>query len=487
MTSQRIHSLRYAVRPRVVLKYVGLLATMLGLLTLAPLVPALWMRDWTMAVPLAVTVVLLVSGGIPLARMTAPSRVQVNEALTVVVLTFLIGSAAMVWPFAAAGVAPLDAWFEAVSGITTTGLTTLATVEDKPLTFLFARAWMQWYGGLGIVVLSVGLLLRHSAASRRLVVADVTSDTLVSTTRMHAQRVLLAYVALTALGLAVIWAATGNWLVALLHTLSAVSTGGFSMYDDNLRGLGSPLAASVVMAVAWCGAVSLPLYYSIWVRGWKPFVHDSELHVLVIATLAVIASITVLFYWQGKGFSLVDSVILGATAQSGTGFSTTGVASLTAAVKLVLIASMFVGGCVGSTSGGIKILRMMILWRLLQISIQRTGAPQHAVMEPRLAGKRLAEQEGTRALLLIVLFAALIGLSWFVFLLYGYDPLDAFFEVVSASATVGLSTGISRPELEPLLKGILCFDMLAGRLEIMALLVVLYTGSLFGKRQMEST
>jgi trk system potassium uptake protein TrkH len=106
--------------------------------------------------------------------------------------------------------------------------------------------------------------------------------------------------------------------------------------------------------------------------------------------------------------------------------------------------------------------------------LRRAAAPEHAVVEARLGGRRLTEGDMSHALLIIALFAAVDILSWLVFLAYGYPSLDALFEVVSATGTVGLSTGVTSSDLPDFLKWVLCFDMLAGRLEIVALLVTLY-------------
>ena len=128
-------------------------------------------------------------------------------------------------------------------------------------------------------------------------------------------------------------------------------------------------------------------------------------------------------------------------------------------------------------------MRLLILLRLLQMMMNRLAMPPHAVADPCLAGHRLDTDDLLQAMQLILLFVGVVALSWLPFLLLGYDPLDALFEVVSASGTVGLSTGITRPQLEPVLKGVLCFDMLAGRLEIVALLVTLYPRNWIGRRE----
>ena len=144
--------------------------------------------------------------------------------------------------------------------------------------------------------------------------------------------------------------------------------------------------------------------------------------------------------------------------------------------------AMLTGGSVGSSAGGFKLLRLLILLRMLQLSLRRLAMPPHAVAQPYLAGHELDNDDIQRSLQLILLFIGVTVLSWLAFVVTGYDPLDALFEVASACGTVGLSSGITRPGLEPVLKGVLCFDMLAGRLEIIALLLVLYPHNWIGRR-----
>ncbi|MBU1708367.1 MAG: TrkH family potassium uptake protein, partial [Proteobacteria bacterium] len=137
---------------------------------------------------------------------------------------------------------------------------------------------------------------------------------------------------------------------------------------------------------------------------------------------------------------------------------------------------------VGSTAGGFKLLRLLIAVSVLRLILLRTCLPKHAVIEPRLAGRKLLNEEIHEALLLIVLFVTVVALSWLPFVAMGYGPLDSLFEVVSATGTVGLSVGLTSAGLPSLLKGILCLDMLLGRLEIIAWLVMLYPGSWLGRR-----
>jgi trk system potassium uptake protein TrkH len=147
-----------------------------------------------------------------------------------------------------------------------------------------------------------------------------------------------------------------------------------------------------------------------------------------------------------------------------------------------MILSMFVGGDVGSTAGGIKIVRLLILARLVQVLLQRTSVTPHAVLTPRLGGRRIEADEARDAVCLAALFAGVNAASWVAFLAAGYDPLNALFDVASATGTVGLSSGVTSADLPAALKAVLCFDMLAGRLEVVALLVLFYPRTWIGRR-----
>jgi trk system potassium uptake protein TrkH len=182
------------------------------------------------------------------------------------------------------------------------------------------------------------------------------------------------------------------------------------------------------------------------------------------------------------GRAVFDGLVNAASAQTTTGFSTAGIGGWPAAAQLVLIAGMFVGAGVGSTGGGVKLLRLAIVARLALAALRRTAVTRHSVIRPELHGRALEQDEIESALLVIVAFLVTIAASWLVFLAYGYGPMESLFDVVSAVGTVGLSVGVTRPELEPTLKAVLCVNMLLGRLEILALLVVLYPRTWFGKR-----
>ena len=482
--TENLSPLTYAVRPRVVAKYLGQLMIMLALLTLAPLTVSLIFGEFGSSVRLAIVITILLATGIPAAWLAPPSQIQTNEALVVVVGTFLISAALLTFPLMEHGVAFQDALFEAVSAVTTTGLSALPTLDGHSHTFLFLRAWMQWFGGLGIAVLSVALLMSHHIANRQLT-EPISGENLVTTARAYSRRIVIVYLTLTLAAILLLRLFTNDTMTAVNYILAAISTGGFSPSDGGLTTDIHWEARYCIMLFAFLGAVPLALYYHLFRRDWSKVLGDMELRGLIGATLVGIILLW-LFMPEQAGTSqletLAHTIFTAMSAQTTTGFSTMDINEIGPAAKCVLILSMALGGCVGSTAGGIKILRLLIVLRLIQLALNRTALTSHAVVTNRLGGRPLDADDMIRTLLLIILFAIVVVVSWIAFVAYGYDPLNSLFEVVSATGTVGLSTGITRTTLEPALKAVLCADMLLGRLEVIALLVVLYPKTWIGNR-----
>ncbi|NVK44541.1 MAG: TrkH family potassium uptake protein [Oceanospirillaceae bacterium] len=477
-------ALMRAVRPTVILKYLAQLQLALVGLTCVPALVALLLDDIGTAQRYALVIVVLLLVSVPLARLPEPRQIQRNEALCVTALLFLITPLLMSYPLMTAGLSWIDAWFEAVSGVTTTGLSTLADIERQPPSFLFGRAWMQWYGGLGIAVLAVALIMGNRVTSKQLLNA-AGEEGKSTTARSYARQVLQVYLILTLLGFVLIWADQLEPLPALLLSLSAVSTGGFSSFGDSLASL--PLWVQWVLTLlSLAGAISLPLYYLAFRRRQVRLLFDPEIRALLIAMLLL--TLLLMYVLLGTGEldwpqALQHSLMLAVSAQSTTGFSSLEPATLAPDAKLLLILGMLVGGSTASTAGGLKIIRLLILLRLIQLTLQRVSAPPRAVLPPRLGRTPLDEDEISDVLVLVGLWGLLVLLSWLLFLAFGLAPLDALFEIVSALGTVGLSVGITSPDLAPALKMVLAMDMLLGRLEIVALLVLLYPPTWFERRR----
>jgi trk system potassium uptake protein len=456
----------------VVCRHLGQLAMVLAPLITVPTLFAYGSGDWPLAHRLLLTALLpclALSAG---ALLPAPARpVQANEALVVSALAFVLAAGLLTYPLSAAGLPVLDAWFESVSGVTTTGLSLVPDPQNRSDAFLFTRAWMQWFGGLGMVVLSLALAAGRPADVRRLADAASDEESLDQSARLHARRVLVVYTVMTVVGLALVCAAGVPLFQAVIHTLAAVSTGGFSGFADSLAGV-DRWGQAALGVVACAGALPLPLFHRAYTRGLGQLWQDPELRALGTALLLV----TLLLWWLGH-MAPADALAQAVFAQTTTGYSTLDLAGLDPPAKLAIILSMVTGGGVGSTAGGMKLLRVLVMLRVIQLAILRVQIPRHGVLQPELGGRALEPAQIEHALLLLLLYPLVILMSWLPFLTAGYAPLDALFEIVSAVGTVGLSVGITSRDLAGGLKLLLSLDMLLGRLEILALLVLLYPGT----------
>lgn len=482
--TRAVESLRFAVRPRVVARHVGQLLLVLAVLSCVPAAGSLSADIPGVTVRYLATLAVMTAIGLACARMRCAPGIQVNEALVVTALAFGLSAVAMSVPLAGYGIPWGDALFEAVSGVTTTGLSTLASVDDRPGAFQFARAWLQWVGGLGIVVLALALLLEPGTAARRLGFEKREMDDLEGGTRAHAKRVLAVYAVLTGVAVGLLWLTGLDGLDAVVHALAAVSTGGFAPRDASLADLDG-LQRAAVMAACLAGAISFSWYAGLYDRRRRAALfREARLHALLAA--AVACGVAILAFEScadAPGAGAADAALMALSAQTTAGFSSVPVTELSAGSKLALVASMGIGGQLGSTAGGLKILRALVLARLLVLLFQRAAVPRSTHVPVRVGSDRVDAREIESIAGIAVAYVGVVLLSWAAFLACGHDPLDSLFEVVSAVGTVGLSAGLTGPDLEPVLKGVLCLDMLMGRVEVVAFIVLLLPGTWIGRRR----
>jgi len=486
MKDKQVKTLYFSVRLQLICKYTGQLLFVYAILASVPLLFSLAVGEFDQSLPYVLIITGTGAAGFLMQRIEAADDLQDNESLVISALIFIAASLLAALPFYQLGLTFTDALFEAVSGVTTTGLSCLSSVEPLPSTFQFARSWLQWVGGLGIVALSVAIILPQSRVTMQLFRENWEKESSVAGTRSYARVILQVYLLLTLAGFVLLLLMGVNWFPAITHVLAAVSTGGFSPYDDSLAGLQSFSVQAVITGLSLLGATPFIIYYLTIKVDWRKLTSNLEIRGLVIVSLlAVLSTVMTLNMVDGYPLqqSLQDGTLLALSAQSTTGFSTTPVPELSDVAKLLLILFMLIGGNVGSTAGGIKILRLLIIVKMIGFLIARAGLPKNAVVQPRLMGRRLESIEIERSFILVFLFIAVILLSWFPFLLMGFPFLDSLFEVVSATCTVGLTAGLSSPQLPGLLKLVLCLDMLLGRLEIVAFLILVYPFTWFGKKR----
>jgi trk system potassium uptake protein TrkH len=393
------------------------------------------------------------------------------EALAAVAAIFLIGALMAAPAFWTLGMSPVDALFEAVSGITTTGLTLATGTEDWPLSAHFLRAWLQWLGGFAFAVAAVALVLGPGVVAVRLGFGGGPGESILGSARSRARRLLGAYLGVSAVALAALAATAGDPLEGVFVAMTAVSTAGWSPAPDSLASIGWPGQAAA-MAAMIAGAVSMTLWARAPREGAAPLVGDRELR-LFLGLLAVAAGGVALIEGLRAGPGAAWAGLVAATsAQTTAGFSAGPTGEMAPAALLLLIAAMGIGGSVGSTAGGIKVFRFAFAAAAARLALTRAALSPRALATPRVLGRAADPEEGMEAFALVGMFVFGAGLAWLALLLAGAAPLPALFDAVSAFATAGLSAGALTPELPAFGKLALALAMLLGRLEFVAFLAL---------------
>jgi len=393
---------------------------------------------------------------------------------------------------------PLSAFFESMSGWTGTGLTMVANEEHLPYTLQFWRSLIQWVGGVGVIVLTLSILARPGTGSFVLYKGEArdqkTHPSIVSTVRtiwwIFLMYTVIGITALTIIGaLSPPGVGMTPW-ESLNHAMTGLATGGFSVTDDSIASFGT-ISQIAILLLMVTGSIAFAAHYQLLKGRIKKFLSDPQFKALITLIILGVIGLTVVNFHNTQLYH--DNFLL-ALKQSGfqfvsaitcTGFSTVqSFSSWSEPAKLILASAMIIGGAAGSTSGGIKLFRAILLYKGVGWRIKRAISTPRRVFVHKLGEKSLSKEEA----LDLINEAAIISFMWAILLIIGVLLIgvifpertlgDVIFEVCSAQGNVGLSTGITSIEMHPLAKIMLIFNMWVGRLEIIPIIVLIR--SMFG-------
>ncbi len=378
---------------------------------------------------------------------------------------------------------PANAFFESVSGFTSTGLSVVSRPDLLPHTLQWWRSLSEWIGGLGVLVVMLSVLSgpRPGATLYSMYYAEARAERIRPTIRATVRTMWWIFFLFTAVSMALQWRLGTPIWEAANHAMTAMATGGFSITAP-----GAPLypnvgAMVVLMGTMLAGAISFSVHYETLGKGWRRFFADYQTRAFLVFVAAGAALLTLENLASVGGLAaLRESSFHFLSAATTTGFQTADLRQWTDTAKLILALGMFVGGAAGSTAGGVKILRLVVLLKGVQWRFRQILAPRQAIVPFRVGKTALDEREaGTRledAALIFFLWATLLGVGILV-LLHTVPPpytlADVILEVTSAQSNAGLSAGISSPDLPLAGKLALAFNMWAGRLEIIPVLIFL--------------
>ena len=408
---------------------------------------------------------------------------RLRHAMIVAALAWVIIPLYSTVPFMAVeGMPFIDSMFESVSGWSGTGLTMVIQEDQLSRTIQFWRSLIQWIGGVGVIVLMISILARPGTGAYTLYKSEGRTEKIHPSIISTVKTIWLIFLIYTIVGVILLRVCGMPLWDSINHSMTGIATGGFSVADNSIGTYNSPLIDYALLPLMTAGAVSFVVHYRMFRVKYKVFFTDPQNRAYFLISAAGILYIT----WVNLNSyidipaSLRFSCFQFISALTCTGFQTADVHSWSEASKLVLSIAMVIGGAAGSTVGGIKLIRLILLYKGVVWKFRKVTLPPTTITLFKLGPKSLSPEEANEE----VAEAALISFLWIIFLFLGifillqtvpaeYTLGDVIFEVASAQGNVGLSTGITGPWMGSVGKVMLMFNMWIGRLEIIPVLMLI--------------
>ncbi|SMO86718.1 TrkH family potassium uptake protein [Gracilimonas mengyeensis] len=434
-------------------------------------------------------------GGLMWYMFKPQQEIRIREGFLIVSLTWLSLSLVGALPFIISGVLPsfTDAVFETMSGLTTTGSTVLGgttstgwenpKIEDIPKSFLFWRSLAHWLGGMGIIVLSLAILPLLGIGGMQLFQAESpgpTADKLTPRVQETAKLLWGVYVAFTFIEFLLLWVHPSmDWFEAINHAFATMATGGFSTKNASVEAFDSAYIDWVITVFMFLAGVNFALHFRLFRGDRRLFFANRELrfYSLVIFIGIVVVSSSL---WIINNYSILDALRYGAfqvvSIVTSTGFGTNDYELWNSIGAFFLFLLFFTGGCAGSTGGGIKMIRWMILIRNTVREIKQIVHPK-AILPVRIGDQAISQNIQRTVLSFFILYIFIFATGAFIISLFGYDILSSIGASIAAIGNIGPGWGDFGPTdnfagLPILGKWVLILLMMVGRLEIFTVLII---------------
>ncbi len=452
-------------------------------LLVLPAIGALIYGDDTLTAFLFTIAALAVTGAVATSFKPKKKNMRAKEGYVIVALSWILLSLFGAMPFVISGYIPnpVDAFFETVSGFTTTGSSILSNVEALPKSLLFWRSFTHWIGGMGILVFVIAIMPKTENASMHIMKAEVPGPTvgkLVSKLRASARILYGIYCVLTAIEMIMLFAGGMPLFDSIVNSLATAGTGGFSILNNGIEGYNSLYAEMVIAVFMIIFGINFNLYYLILIKQVKQALKSEELHwyigIIAVSVVIIALNLTTTKYGVAEAFRYAFFQV--ASLVTSTGFSTANFDTWPLLSKSVLVIIMFIGACAGSTGGGIKISRVMILIKSGIRDIRKAINPRS--IETVKIDRRPVDEPVVRGV--SVFFGTYMFVAAASLLLICSDTNDlttAFTSVITCLGNMGPGLGDVGPagnfaNYSMFSKLVLCFDMLAGRLELIPMLML---------------
>lgn len=476
------------MKPRSIIYTLGAFVFMLGLTMLAPLACSFYYGEGDSSSLILSMSITCVTGLILfLAGKPRGEKVQLShkEGFLIVSLGWIIAALFGSLPYLIHGVlpSPTDAYFEAMSGFTTTGATVINRIDDLPHGILLWRSQTQWLGGMGIIILSIAILPFLGVGGRQLFKAEVpgpVKDKLLPRITETARSLWIVYFIITMVGFIFLMLGGMSIFDAINHIFCCMATGGFSTKSMSIAWYDSAYIDGVLVVFMLIAGINFTIHYQLLTGRIRGVFKDIELQFFLGTVLIAALLITLdlrMHIFQEIGSAFRYAIFQVSAIITTTGFVTDNFALWPTFSQVILVILMFIGGSSGSTGGGIKCIRIILLIKYVYLELHRKIHP-HAITQVKIANKTVNHEVMKSVLGFFILYLFLAFFTMLVLSALGLDMITSFGAVVTTLSNVGPGLGLFHPESTyseaPLMaKWLLSFCMMVGRLELYTVMVLL--------------
>ncbi len=468
---------------------IGLVLTYIGIVILVPVIIAIFYKEYNAIMPFIVAGAISSTFGFALrnyvpnaSQPDALNDIKKAEALFVVAMSWIVFGLIASIPYLSFGLNPLNALFEAVSGITTTGATIL-THFDYPKTFFFWRSFTQWLGGLGIIVLFIAILPQFAVAGRQMFFAETpgpTEDKFTPRIRNTASALWKVYLGLTILAVICLYWAGMPLFDAICNALSTLSAGGFSPHPESIMGYNSNIINWIVIIFMFFSGASFVLQYQVIVHKNISLFFKSEefrLYAKMIIIMSLLIAFSLFLNGTNTSSSITNAFYQVISLATTTGSVSSDYTEWNLTPKILLFLVIFMGSCASSAGGGIKMSRWLLIFKSMKSSLMKILHP-NAVINIKLDNTNVPNDTLSQ----IVVFA------FFYFFIFGVSAV--VMTIVEQNAVIGLSGAIASlgnigpafgniigplgnySDMQVITKILFIINMIVGRLELIPFLVL---------------
>jgi trk system potassium uptake protein TrkH len=468
---------------KLIFRLIGNILLLEALLMFLPLTVSLIYGDGDFAAFLWAILLSTIVGTILSLLKPEDKKFRLKDALAAAAFTWIFLSLFGALPFYFSGCfnSFIDCAFESISGFTTTGATILTNVEILPRGILFWRSFSQWIGGIGVLVFILAVTPSVDASSINLLRAEVTgpSDKFVPKVRETAKFMFLIYFAMTVILILLLWTVGLPLYDSLTNAFSTAGTGGFSIMNASIGAYNNVAVETIITIFMFLFGISFTLYFILLGKNFKKFFKDEELRIYfgIVITAIIIITINLSGIYSGFTEALRYSTFQVTSTISSTAFTTIDFNLWPTFSQIILLCLMITGCCTGSTGGGIKLARILILWKSFKNELNKIFHPR-SVKTVTINGKNIKPDLITNTVMYFFIYFVIFFIAVLLISIDGKDLISSTTAIIASLSNIGIGLGAVGPAgayaaFSSFSKIIISFCMLAGRLEFFPILILL--------------